>query len=64
MKSLNHPNILKISDAIFYQNTMYMFMEFMNGGALTDLVIHKDRKRLLSSEDAIAFILFEVAKGV
>lgn len=63
MKSLDHPNILKISDAIFHENTMYMFMDFMDGGALTDLVISKERKLFLT-EEAIAFILYEVAKGV
>jgi len=26
MKSLSHPNILKIFDAVFHEKTMYMFM--------------------------------------
>ena len=63
MKSLDHPNILKISDAIFHENTMYMFMEYMDGGALTEVAISKTRKTFLT-ENSIAYILYEVAKGV
>jgi len=41
MKSLSHPNILKIYDSVFHEKTMYLFMQFMDGGALTDIVVSK-----------------------
>jgi len=64
MKSLKHPNILKIDDAIMHQNTMYMFMEFMDGGALTDIIINKERAELGFNENVISYILLQVGNGI
>lgn len=42
MKSLDHKNILKIEDVILYEKTMYLFMDFMDGGSLTDIIVAKN----------------------
>ena len=60
MRSLEHPNILKLSDAILFDSRMYMFMEYMDGGSLTPLVTSKKP----FPEKAIAFILKKVAEGL
>ena len=64
MKSLDHPNILKIDDAIMHEKTMYMFMEFMDGGSLTDIIINKDRKLKGFNENVAAYILYQIALGL
>lgn len=64
MRSLNHPNILKIDDAIMHENTMYMFMEFMDGGSLTEIIVNQDRKAHGYNENVIAFILHGIANGL
>lgn len=64
MKSLSHPNILKIDDAIMNEKTMYMFMEFMDGGSLTDIIVSNERKLHGYNENVIAFILVNIANGL
>ena len=38
MKALRHPNIIKYIDSYLYQNRLWLVMEYMEGGSLTDLV--------------------------
>lgn len=60
MKSLDHKNILKIEDVILYEKTMYLFMDFMDGGSLTDIIVAKNWKEIGFNENVIAYILKEI----
>jgi len=64
MKSLSNSSILKIHDAILFENRMYMFMTFMNGGALTQPITTRDREHFGFTEGVIKFILWKVAVGL
>lgn len=64
MKGLHHPNMTNFIEAFFLerdhnQKIMWIVMEFMDGGALTDVVTQTVMK-----ETHIAAISFEVLKGM
>ncbi len=41
MRSLNHPNLIKLHEVYETENSLYMVMELLNGGNLVDyLKIH------------------------
>lgn len=38
MKMLEHKNVVKYVNTYVYMNCLFMIIEFMNGGALTDII--------------------------
>ena len=60
MKESQHPNIVNFLDSYLVKNNeLWVIMEFMEGGALTDVI---DNNTL--EEDQIAAICFETCKGL
>ncbi|KAH9872820.1 hypothetical protein J1614_005214 [Plenodomus biglobosus] len=62
MKDSKHPNIVNFLDAFLQeeQSELWVVMEFMEGGALTDVI---DNNQSIN-EDQIATICFETCKGL
>ncbi|KAF2142846.1 uncharacterized protein K452DRAFT_225804 [Aplosporella prunicola CBS 121167] len=62
MKDSKHPNIVNFLDAFLQeeQSELWVVMEFMEGGALTDVI---DNNSTIT-EDQIATICFETCKGL
>jgi serine/threonine-protein kinase CLA4 len=62
MKDSKHPNIVNFLDSFLQEqnNELWVVMEFMEGGALTDVI---DNNPVIS-EDQIATICFETCKGL
>ncbi|KAH7390509.1 serine/threonine-protein kinase shk2 [Pyrenochaeta sp. MPI-SDFR-AT-0127] len=62
MKDSKHPNIVNFLDAFLQeeQSELWVVMEFMEGGALTDVIDNNPS----ISEDQIATICFETCKGL
>ena len=62
MKDSKHPNIVNFLDAFLQeeQSELWVVMEFMEGGALTDVI---DNNPTIS-EDQIATICYETCKGL
>ena len=62
MKDSKHPNIVNFLDSFLQEqnNELWVVMEFMEGGALTDVI---DNNPVIS-EDQISTICFETCKGL
>ncbi|PWO20996.1 EntF, Non-ribosomal peptide synthetase [Pyrenophora tritici-repentis] len=62
MKDSKHPNIVNFLDAFLQeeQSELWVVMEFMEGGALTDIIDNNPS----ITEDQIATICFETCKGL
>ncbi|KAJ8117057.1 hypothetical protein OPT61_g1653 [Boeremia exigua] len=62
MKDSKHPNIVNFLDAFLQeeQSELWVVMEFMEGGALTDVIDNNPN----ITEDQIATICFETCKGL
>ncbi|KAK4946236.1 Protein kinase [Elasticomyces elasticus] len=62
MKDSKHPNIVNFLDSFLQEqnNELWVVMEFMEGGALTDII---DNNPVIT-EDQIATICFETCKGL
>ncbi|KAF2152960.1 Pkinase-domain-containing protein [Myriangium duriaei CBS 260.36] len=62
MKDSKHPNIVNFLDAFLVEesNELWVVMEFMEGGALTDII---DNNHVIS-EEQIATICLETCKGL
>ncbi|MCJ1478693.1 Protein kinase [Lambiella insularis] len=62
MKESLHPNIVNYLDSFLIENDteLWVIMEYMNGGALTDVIENNQR----ISEDQIAAICRETCKGL
>ncbi|KLJ07485.1 protein-serine/threonine kinase [Blastomyces silverae] len=62
MKGSSHPNIVNYLESFLQEqdNELWVVMEFMEGGALTDVIDHNP----IIQEDQIATICFETCKGL
>jgi len=59
MKELNHPNLVNFKEAYMVEMHLFVVMEFMEGGPLTDVVTE-----CVMREPQIALISREVVKGI
>lgn len=59
MKSSNHPNIVNYLDSFLHKQDLWVVMEYMSGGSLTDLVTAS-----MLTEPQIATILREILEGL
>jgi hypothetical protein len=59
-----HPNIIKCYETYNYANHMWISMEYMDGGCLTDVLETFQRLREPMNEPEIAYVLREVLLGL
>ncbi len=59
MKESTHPNIVNYLDSFLVKNELWVVMEYMEGGPLTDVI---DNNSI--SEPQLAAICFETLKGL
>jgi p21-activated kinase 1 len=59
MKASRHPNILNYIDSFLYKDELWVVMEYMEGGSLTDVI-----NANLMSEGQIATISTETCQGL
>lgn len=59
MKASRHKNIVNYIDSFLYMGDLWVVMEYMEGGPLTDVVIHN-----IMTEGQIAAICREVLEGL
>ena len=59
MRASRHPNIVNYIDSFLYKNELWVVMEYMEGGSLTDVVTAN-----LMSEGQIAAVSRETALGL
>eukprot|EP01121_Diplochlamys_sp_Union-15-3_P002769 TRINITY_DN1255_c0_g2_i2.p1 TRINITY_DN1255_c0_g2~~TRINITY_DN1255_c0_g2_i2.p1 ORF type:complete len:238 (+),score=41.19 TRINITY_DN1255_c0_g2_i2:243-956(+) len=62
MKSSKHQNIVEYVDSYLVADKLWVVMEYMDGGCLTEVLEQFDRIKL--SEEEIALICFETLKGL
>jgi len=61
MKDSQHLNIVNFLEAFLKNQELWVVMEFMEGGSLTDVIENNDNQL---QEDQISLICFEVTKGL
>lgn len=59
-----HPNLIKCHETYNYGGYMWISMEYMGGGCLTDILENYKAENRYMSEGEIAFVLREVLKGL
>jgi p21-activated kinase 1 len=59
MRASGHTNIVNLIDSILYKNELWVVMEYMEGGSLTDVVMAN-----LMTEGQIAAVSRETAQGL
>lgn len=59
MRALRHANIVSYIDSFLYKNELWVIMEYMEGGSLTDVVTVN-----LMTEGQIAAVSREIALGL
>lgn len=53
MRDYHHPNIVEMYDSFLVEDELWVVMEFLEGGALTDIVTHARM-----DEEQIATVMF------
>ena len=61
MKLCNSSNLTQYFFTYYYKESLFMFVEFMDGGAMVDFVYHYMRK---VPENIISYILREMLLGL
>ena len=65
LKSLNHPNIVKLEEVKRTANHYYIVMEFINGGGLSDcLKKYMDRHKKAFPEDIVQHLMKQIIDGL
>jgi len=62
MKTLKHPNIISYLDSFKYEDQLWMVMEFMDGGSLTQVLDQYHYLKL--TEEQIAYLMGEALVGL
>jgi len=62
MKTVDFPHIISYLSSYFYQNKIWIFMEYMDGGSLGDILDFHSLFKL--TEIQIRFVVWNVLKGV
>src|SRR5688572_13791457 len=62
MKESNHPNVVKYFDSFRVEDKLWVAMEYMGGGCLTEILEQFDYCHM--GEDHISWVCQEVCKGV
>eukprot|EP01126_Amoeba_proteus_P033920 TRINITY_DN3352_c0_g1_i18.p1 TRINITY_DN3352_c0_g1~~TRINITY_DN3352_c0_g1_i18.p1 ORF type:complete len:497 (-),score=94.24 TRINITY_DN3352_c0_g1_i18:417-1907(-) len=62
MKTLKHPNIVSYLDSFKYEDQLWMVMEFMDGGSLTQVL--DQYKYMKLTEEQIACVMGEALTGL
>ena len=61
MKLCSSPSIVSYFFTYYYKESLFMFVEYMNGGALTDFIYQYMKKM---PEEVIAYILKRILIGL
>lgn len=61
--SKNHTNVVGFFDAFLWNEKLYMIVELMDGGALTDFVVRLPRNTRWK-EEAITYVIREMMRGL
>lgn len=61
MTMCSNPNIINYHSSYFYKNCLFMFIEFMDGGSLTEIIYQYIRKIDMG---VIAYVLREILQGL
>ncbi|KAK1861512.1 hypothetical protein I4F81_004096 [Pyropia yezoensis] len=64
LAALNHPNVVSGNEAYAWAGGVWMVMQWMDGGCLTDVLTYLQRRRLLLEEGHIAYILRAAVAGL
>jgi serine/threonine protein kinase len=62
MKASKHPNIVEYIDAFLVDNKLWVVMEFMGGGCLTEILEQFEHVQL--TEEQIALICYDTLQGL
>eukprot|EP01129_Flabellula_baltica_P013011 TRINITY_DN5975_c0_g1_i2.p1 TRINITY_DN5975_c0_g1~~TRINITY_DN5975_c0_g1_i2.p1 ORF type:complete len:316 (-),score=65.57 TRINITY_DN5975_c0_g1_i2:5-952(-) len=62
MNTLSHPNVVKYIETYLFRDFLWVVMEFMNGGCLTDILELFQSIRM--KEDQIGYVMKETMKGI
>lgn len=60
MRTLNHPNLIKLHEVYETENSLYMVMELLNGGNLVDYLKTHGKQ----TEKSAAIFLKALLKGI
>lgn len=60
MRSLNHPNLIKLHEVYETENSLYMVMELLNGGNLVDYLKTHGKQ----TEKSAGIFLKALLKGI
>ena len=65
MKMLNHPNIVKLEEEIKYQNSIYIIMEYINGGSLLEQVRkYKNKYQKGFPEEIVQYLMKQIISAL
>ena len=65
LKTVNHPNIVKLYDVKVQYDYIYLVMEYCNGGSLNDaLNKYKEKNKRPFTEEIVQFFMRQILSGV
>lgn len=62
MRDYHHPNIVEMYDSFLVEDELWVVMEFLEGGALTDIVTHArmDEEQIATVSAILLFFYIEL----
>merc|ERR1719431_2435514 len=61
LHEIQHKNVIKLYDAFFHENKLWMFIEYCDGGALDSIIVDLEKGL---TEKQIAFVTREMVEGL